>query len=246
MSRSARAREPGAAPEPAPRLTALAAGRDSSGERRPRDRTRGYRGLLRRDRRPGGPRVSLRARGHGPGHGRRGRARAGAAGVRRGHPDRRLRAAGHARAGQHPLAPVPVDHPRLRDRRHPVRLAGDAVPDLGPADPGPDERRRRGQPGLAGPDRLHVQHGPPVRVPGRRGRPARGGDPGRPADRRALPPDPRLDEPRPVGRRPAAGLRGRGPRHDTGRLTGCDRPLARPGPGLHDPHRASRPARRSR
>ena len=74
----------------------------------------------------------------------------------------------------------------------------------------------------------YLEHRSPVRVPGGCGRPAGGGDPGRPPDRDPLPPDPRLDEPGAVGRRPAAGLGGRGPRHDPGRLAGRDRPLARP------------------
>ena len=210
------------------------------------DRTHCHCGLLRRHRGPRGPRIPLRPRGHRPGPGRRGRSRTGPAGVRHGHPDRRLRAAGHPRPGQHPFSPESVDHSRVRHRRDPVRLAADPVSDLGPADPGAAERGRRGQPGLAGPDRGYLEHRSPVRVPGGRGRPAGSGDPGRPPDRGPLPPDPRLDEPGAVGRRPAPRLGGRGPRHDPGRLAGRDRPLARPVPRLDDPHRRSPPARRSR
>ena len=95
----------------------------------------------------------------------------------------------------------------------------------------------RGQPGLAGPDRLHDQHGPPVRVPGRRGRPARGGNPRRPPDRRPVPPDPGVDEPRAVGGRAAAGLRGRVARRVLAACAGRDRPLARPVARRDDPDR---------
>ena len=55
------------------------------------------------------------------------------------------------------------------------------------------DRRRggRGRARLAGPVRLHHQHGPPLRLPERRRRRARRRDRGGAADRAAVPPDPR-------------------------------------------------------
>ena len=44
---------------------------------------------------------------------------------------RRHRHAGHARPGEHPSPPLPVDHPRLRAGRDAVRLADLALPGLG-------------------------------------------------------------------------------------------------------------------
>ena len=57
---------------------------------------------------------------------------------------RRPRAAGDAGAGQHPPPPLPVDHPRLRHRRHAVRVADHAVPGVGAA-----RRRARARLGRA-------------------------------------------------------------------------------------------------
>ena len=55
----------------------------------------------------------------------------------------------------------------LADRRHPVRLADRAVPDLGAAGLRRGARRRLGQPGLAGAVGLQHQHRPPLRLPPR-------------------------------------------------------------------------------
>ena len=171
-----------------------------------------------------------------------------AGGVRGGGAGGRVGHAGHAGAGQHPSPPVPVDHPRLRDRRHAVRLADRAVPDLGPAGRRAGARVGRGQPGLAGADRLHDHDRPPLRLPGRGRRPARGRDRAR-RGRSALRfhPTRGLDEPRPVRR---AGCRRTRSSSSTTTIlaatAGGDRPLARPVAGRDDRGSRSRPARRSR
>ena len=85
---------------------------------------------------------------------------------------------------------------------------------------------------------LHDRDRPPLRLPGRRGRPARGRDRGGARARAALPPVPRLDGPRAVRRRPAARRGRRGPRRDPRRQRGGDRPLPRPGAGRDGADRA--------
>ena len=87
-------------------------------------------------------------------------------------------AASRPRIREHPPPPLPVADPRGGGRPHAVRLAEDAVPGVG--------RPRRGRcwwarprARPARPDRLHHDDGPPLRVPRRRRRPARRGDPGR-------------------------------------------------------------------
>ena len=116
---------------------------------------------------------------------------------------------------------------------HAVRVADRALPGLGRARRGGRARGggRRARP--AGPDRVHDQHRPPLRLPARRRRPARRRD----RRRRAavglrFHPTPRLDGPRSVAGRPAAGLGRRGPRRDPRRDRGRDRPLPRPVAGL--------------
>ena len=55
-----------------------------------------------------------------------------------------------------------------------LRVAGRAVPGLGPARRRRSPRRRHGRHGPAGPDRLHDHRRPPLRLPPRRRRPGRG------------------------------------------------------------------------
>ena len=118
------------------------------GERPHRDRALPHRDLRRRRHRirrrpPRLRRPADRRRRAGPGPGA-GRATAGVidGGGLPAHPG----------AGQHPPPPVPVGHPRHRPGRDAVRLADDAVPDLGRARRGDRPRRRRRQPRLAGAD----------------------------------------------------------------------------------------------
>ena len=153
-------------------------------------------------------------------------------------PDRRHRLSGHSRAGQHPPSSVPVDLPRSGPGRDPVRLAHRAVSALGPDRRGRGGRRRgsRARPSRA--HRMHDEHRPPLRLPARHGRPARRDDRGGRPDRAAIPPHPRFDGPRPIGRRTAARRRRGGHRRDPGRVAGRDRPLPRPVPGRRDPDRA--------
>ena len=98
----------------------------------------------------------------------------------------------------------------------------------------------------AGPDRLHHDDGPPLRLPGRRRRPAGGRDRGRPHRRAAVPADPRLDGPRREPGRAAARPRRRGDRRDPRRRP----PTRSTATTTRRPTRccgsASRPARRSR
>ena len=94
-------------------------------------------------------------------------------------------------------------------RLHPVRVADRALPGLGP-----DQRRRRGRrrrrrAGLAGPVRAAPRRTDHHYVFPRGGGDMLGRHGGRGGpDRPAVPPDPRLDGPRPVAGRPAAGLGG--------------------------------------
>ena len=69
---------------------------------------------------------------------------------------RRHRVPGHAGAGQHPPSPLPVADPRLRRRPHAVRVAHDALPDLGPP-------RRRLGPHRRRPERSSSWPGPAAR-----------------------------------------------------------------------------------
>ena len=157
------------------------------------------------------------------------------------------RAAGDARAGEHPPPPLPVDHPRLRHRRHPVRLADHALPGLGRHGRGARARRGRREPRLDG-----AAPAAPRRTDHHYVFPRGGGDllgaeiAAARRDRPALPPDPRLDEPRRVARRPAAGRRWSRtttpswPRPRTPSRAGTTRPSTRCCGSR------SRPARRSR
>ena len=70
--------------------------------------------------------------------------------------------------GQLPPPPLPVGHAGAGPGRRPVRLAGRAVPGLGPHRRRGGARRRPRRAGRAGPHRLHDEHGPPLRLPPRR------------------------------------------------------------------------------
>ena len=158
---------------------------------------------------------------------RRGRRRPGAGGRGRGGPHRRPRPARHARPRQLPPPPLPVGHARARAGQHAVRVAAGALSGL-------VARRRRDRAGRrprrAGRARalgLHDRVRPPLPLPARRRRPARGRDRGGARGRAALPPLPRLDGPRPQPGRAAARRGRRGPRRDPRRLQRRDRPLPR-------------------
>ena len=136
----------------------------------------------------------------------------------------------HPRVRQHPPPPVPVDHPRAGRGRHPVRLADHAVPGVGADRRRSGERRGHRCPGLAGRDRLHHDHRPPLRASRATAATcctaeidaaAQGGV--------AVPPDPRVDGPGPEQGRPAAGQRGGGHRRRSWR------PPRRPIDTYHDP-----------
>jgi hypothetical protein len=66
--------------------------------------------------------------------------------------------------------------------------------------------------------RLHLDRGPPLHRPARRGRPVGGRDRGGAGGGPAVPPDPRVDDGLAEGRRPAAGLGGPGRRRGARRL----------------------------
>ena len=147
---------------------------------------------------------------------------------------------------QLPPPPLPVGHPRPRPAGDAVRVARRALSGLG-------AHRRRGRvgggarrPGRARALGLLDLDRPPLRLPGRRRRPARGRGRGGARARRALPPVPRLDGPRALRRRPAARRGGRGPRRDPRRQRGGDRPLPRPRARARWCASRSRRARRSR
>ncbi len=87
-------------------------------------------------------------------------------GWRRGRPGRRRHR--HRRPDQHPPPLLPVDDPRLGVRLHPVRLADDLVPGMGPAHAGGRGGGLGRGHGRARPDRLHHRRRPPLHRPGRR------------------------------------------------------------------------------
>src|SRR5581483_5028002 len=133
-------------------------------------------------------------------------------------------------AREHPPPPVPDDDPRPRAGPRPVRLAGRALSALGGSRRGVGWRRGARRALRARAVRLLHHHRSPLRVPGRPRRPARRRDRGRARDRPAVPPVPRLDGPRAILGRPAAGRdrRGHGQRARADRRGGgaLPRPVA--------------------
>ena len=74
------------------------------------------------------------------------------------HPHRRrVRVCAHARLGQHPSPPLPVDHSRPGPGLDAVPAVDDAVPDLGPHRRRRRARGRGGRPGLDGAVRVHAR-----------------------------------------------------------------------------------------
>ena len=133
---------------------------------------------------------------------RRGRRGRGARGRRAGRSRRRAR---HAGPRQHPPPPLPDAHACPGAAGDALRMAGRALSDLG------RDRRGggvRGRPnGARGADalRLHDRLRPPLRLPARPHMARRGGGPGRPRARVPHRRLARLDGPRRLRRRPAAG-----------------------------------------
>ena len=113
--------------------------------------------------------------------------------------DRRPRLPAHAGAGQHPPPPLPVDHPRVAPADATLfEWLTDPLPGLGRHRRGDGAPRPPRPPRLAGPRRLHTTTDHHYVFP-RDGGDVFGAEiAGRPASRAALPPDPRLDGPRPV------------------------------------------------
>ena len=109
---------------------------------------------------------------------------------------------------------------------------------------GADRRDRRA--GAARAHRLHDDDGPPLRLPGRRRRPAGRRDRGRSHGRAAVPAHARLDGPRREPGRPAAGPRRRGDRRHPRGDHRRDRPPPRRRRRTRCCASASPPARRSR
>ncbi len=144
---------------------------------------------------------------------------------------------GHSGPGQHPPPHLPEPHPRLSagDIVEPVRLAHDALPDLGRARRGGLLPLGVGRAGRAGAGRVHDIDGPPLRAPHRRRRPHHRRDHRGAGARPALPRHPGLDEPLAEGRRPAARLGGAGRRHDPGRVRAPGRPAPPARGRRHDP-----------
>ena len=221
----------------------LDAVRLAAGQARVRTRRRGLRD--RHGRRCGhrAPRRPPRHRGRPHRRGGRG---VGARARRRDRAHRRPRLPGHAGARELPPPPLPVGHAWPRTAGHAVRVARRALSGVG-------ARRRRGRvggrprrPGRARALWLLDLDRPPLRLPGRRRRPARGRDRGGARPGRPLPPVPRVDGPRTVRRRTAARRGRRGPRRDPRGERGGHRPLPRPGAGGDGAHRAGARARRSR
>ena len=171
---------------------------------------------------------------------RRGRLRrsgrdGGGAGGGRAH--RARRRGRHARPRQHPPPPLPDPHSRARAAGDAVRMARRALPDLGP-----DRRRGRVRRGTHRDRRadalgLHDRLRPPLRLPARPHRARRGGGAG--GDGARLPPRrlARLDGPRRLRRRPAAGRARRGDRRGAGRHGAARRRAARDRAGRANPDR---------
>ncbi len=188
------------------------------------------RGLRDRHRRLGAPRDPRRASRARRRPRRRGRRRPGAERLARAgdEADRRRRPARHTRPGQLPPPPLPVGDARPRAGRDAVRVAGRPVPGVGAHRRGDRGRRRAGRAGRARHLGVHDDHRPPLRLPARRRRPARGRDRRGRRRRGALPPLSRRHGPRGQPGRAAARLAGRGPRRDPHGLRRGDRPLPRP------------------
>ncbi len=134
----------------------------------------------------------------------------------------------HPRPRQHPPPPLPDADARPRAGRRPLHLAAHALPGLGADRRGDALRGRAHRSRRARALGLHDRLRPPLRLPARRSRPHRGRDPAARElgvrHRRLA----RLDGPRRLRRRPAAGQPGRGDRRGARR------------------HRAPRRARRRR
>ena len=153
----------------------------------------------------------------------------------------------HARPRQLPPPPLPVGHPRARPAGHAVRVAHRALPGLGAHRRGDRVRRGARRAGRARARRA----APPRPTTTTSSRAAAATCSAAEVEaaarpRRALPPVPRLDGPRPLPGRPAARRGRRGPRRDPGRDRGRDRPLPRPGARARWSASRSPRARRSR
>ena len=152
-----------------------------------------------------------------------------AAGEARG--DRRPRLRGDAGARQHPPPPLPDPDPGGAGRagRAALRLAEDALPDLGADAARGHVRLGAARARRAGALGLHDELGPPLPLPERRA--ARGHHRGGGDDRHPLPPDPRRDERRRERRRAAAGQPRRGGGRHPRRHGAGGRRLPRSAPG---------------
>ena len=166
-------------------------------------------------------------------------------GAGRGRAHRARRRGRHTRPRQHPPSPLPDPHARPGAAGDAVRMARRALPDLGPDRRGGRVRRGPHRDRRADALRVHDRLRPPLRLPARPHRARRGGGAG--GDGARLPPRrlARLDGPRRLRRRPAAGRARRGDRrrargHGAARRSSCTRPG--PAPGSRS---QSRRARRS-
>ena len=157
---------------------------------------------------------------------------------RRGGPRRRGR---HAGPRQHAPPPLPDADPRPGAAGRPLHLAEDALPDVGAHRRRDGVRRRAHRARRARALGLHDGLRPPLRLPARRLRARRGGDPRRARARRAHRRLARLDGPRRVRRRPAARQPRRGHRRRSS-PTRSGSPHSRTARWCRS---SSRPARRS-